>query len=106
MLNIFTSIESMAQLKRFVYAWTKIKYRWLAKVGEELQPPKFTNRRAWQSFMRGSFDPLPIKPESEAGKSRLQFTSYLGLSDPLFFNINNTRLGPNPPSHLTILSTA
>jgi len=95
-LDVFTGVDNVLQLKRFVYVWLKIKGRWLAKVGEELQPPEFANRRAWRTFMRGSFDPTPIKPESEAGKSRLRFTDYLGLSEPPKYDINNTRLNLNP----------
>jgi hypothetical protein len=50
--------------------------------------------------MQGSFDPQPIKPESEAGKSQLRFVDYLGLPEPPNFDITNTRLGLSPPRHL------
>ena len=99
-LDVFTNVDSALQLKRFIYVWLKVKDRWLLKVGEELQPPEFANRRAWRTFMRGSFDLAPIKPESEAGKSRLRFADYLGLSEPLKFDIDNTRFGLGPPGHL------
>ena len=99
-LDVFAGVENVLQLKRFVYVWLKVKARWLKKVSRELQPPEFANRRAWRTFMRGSFDPSPIKPESEAGKSRLQFADYLGLPEPLKFDINNTRIGLNATRHL------
>ena len=50
--------------------------------------------------MRGSFDPAPLKPESEAGRSRLRFTAYLGLPEPPRFDIKSTRLRGNPPDTL------
>lgn len=99
-LDIFTGVDNVLQLKRFVYAWVKIRSRWLQKVSEELQAPDFSTRRAWRTFMRGSFDPAPINPESEAGKSRLRFTAYLGLPEPPTHDINSTSLGSNPRSHL------
>jgi hypothetical protein len=99
-LDVFTGVENILQLKRFVYVWLKIKSRWLLKVSEELQPPEFATRRAWRTFMRGSFDPQPIKPDSEAGRSRLRFADYLGLPEPPKFNILNTRLGLGSPRHL------
>ena len=100
-MDIFTGVDSALQLKRFVYTWEKINDRWLRKVSEELQPPDFANRRAWRTFMRGSFDPAPINPESEAGKSRLRFTEYLGIPEPPTFDINHTSLGSKPPTHLS-----
>ena len=72
----------------------------MQKVSEEFQAPDFSTRRAWRTFMRGSFDPAPINPESEAGKSRLRFTAYLGLTEPPTYDINGTSLGLNPPNHL------
>jgi len=99
-LDIFTSVDNVTQLKRFVYTWVKIRSRWLRKVSEESQAPDFSTRRAWRTFMRGSFDPAPINPESEAGKSRLRFTAYLGLPEPPTYDINSTTFGSNPPSHL------
>jgi hypothetical protein len=95
-LDVFTGVDTVLQLKRFVYVWLKVRARWLLKVSEELQPPEFANRRAWRTFMRGSFDPAPINAQSEAGKSRLRFADYLGLSPPPKFDINNTRFGLNP----------
>jgi hypothetical protein len=95
-LDMFTGVDNVLQLKRFVYAWLKVKDRWLLRVSGELQPPEFANRRAWRTFMRGSFDLAPIKPESEAGKSRLRFADYLGLPATPRFNINSTRFGLNP----------
>lgn len=99
-LDIFTKVDSVLQLKRFVYTWVKIRNRWLQKVSEELQAPDFSTRRAWRTFMRGSFDPEPINPESEAGKSRLRFTAYMGLPEPPTHDIASTSLGSKPPSHL------
>lgn len=99
-LEVFTGVENVLQLKRFVYAWLKVKNRWLIKVSKELQPPEFANRGAWRTFMQESFDPSPIKPGSEAGKSRLRFADYLGLPEPVQFNINSTRVGRNPPQAL------
>lgn len=98
--DVFTGVDSVLQLKRFIYVWLKVRARWLVKVSAELQPPEFANRRAWRTFMRGSFDPAPIKPESEAGKSRLRFTDYLGLQEPPRFDIMNTRFGLDPPRPL------
>ncbi|KAF9642469.1 hypothetical protein BDM02DRAFT_3133072 [Thelephora ganbajun] len=95
-LDVFTGVDNVLQLKCFIYVWLKVKNRWLLRVSKELQPPEFANRRAWRTFMRGSFDPSPIRPESEAGKSRLHFTDYLGLSEPLTFDINSTKLGLAP----------
>lgn len=99
-LDVFTGAENVLQLKRLVYAWVKVKNRWLMKVSKELQPPEFANRRAWRVFMEGSFDPSPINPESEGGESRLRFAGYLGLPEPVQFNTNSTRVGPNPPQAL------
>jgi hypothetical protein len=99
-LDVFTGVENILQLKRFVYIWLKIKGRWLLKVSEELQPPEFATHRAWRTFMRGSFDPQPIKPESKAGRGRLQFADYLRLPEPPKFDIVNTRLGLGPSHHL------
>ena len=101
-LDVFTSVENVLQLKRFVYTWLKVKPKWLAKVSEELQPPEFATRRAWRTFMRGSFDPQPIKAESEAGRSRLRFTDYLGLPEAPKFDIASTRLGLAPPRALDL----
>lgn len=94
--DVFTGVDSVLQLKRFVYTWLKVRDRWLVKVSAELRPPEFANRRAWRTFMRGSFDPAPIKPESEAGKSRLRFADYLGLPEPPKFDIESTNFGLNP----------
>jgi len=99
-LDIFTGVDNVLQLKRFVYAWVKIRSRWLQRVGEEFQAPDFSTRRAWRTFMRGSFDPAPINPESEAGKSRLRFTAYLGLPEPPTYDISSTSLGSDPQRHL------
>ena len=99
-LDVFTSVENVLQLKRFVYTWARIRPRWLLKVGEELQPPDFSTRRAWRTFMRGSFDPTPAKPESEAGKSRLRFSAYLALPEPPSFDISKTSLGLGAPGPL------
>lgn len=99
-LDIFTGVDSVLQLKRFVYTWEMIKTAWFRKVSEELQPPGFSTRRAWRTFMRGSFDPAPINPQSEAGKSRLRFAAYLGLPEPPKFDINSTRLQDNVPDAL------
>ena len=99
-LDVFTGVDSVLQLKRFVYVWLKVKSRWLRRVSKELQPPEFANRRAWRTFMRGTFDTSTIKPESEAGRSRLRFADYLGLLEPLKFDINSTRIGSNPARHL------
>ena len=95
-LDVFTGVDSVLQLKRFIYVWLKVKDKWLVRASKELQPPEFSTRRAWRTFMRGSFDPAPIKPDSEAGKSRLRFADYLGLSEPLKFDVDRTRLGPGP----------
>lgn len=99
-LDVFTNVENALQLKRFVYVWLKVQDKWLSKVSEELQPPEFAGRRVWRTFMRGSFDPAPIKPDSEAGRSRLRFADYLGLSEPLKFNIKSTRFNLDPPRPL------
>ena len=50
--------------------------------------------------MRGSFDPQPIKPDSEAGRSRLRFADYLELPEPPTFDIMNTSLYRGAPHHL------
>jgi len=111
-LDIFTGVDNVLQLKRFVYTWTKIKMTWFRRVGEELRPPDFSTRRAWRTFMRGSFDPAPINAESEAGKNRLRFTAYLGLPEPPRFDINSTRLEANAPDildktvHTHVIQTA
>ena len=50
--------------------------------------------------MRGSFDPAPLNPDSEAGRSRLLLSAYLGFPDPPKFDINHTSLGPHPQATL------
>ena len=103
-LDVFASVENVLQLKQFVYMWVRIRPRWLLKVGEELQPPDFSTRRAWWMFMRGSFNPTPAKPESEAGKSQLCFSAYLALPEPPLFDISKTslRLGAPGPLDRTV----
>ena len=50
--------------------------------------------------MRRSFDLSPLRPESEARKSRLRFAGYLNLPEPPKFNIDQTFFNCNPPKPL------
>ena len=99
-LDVFTKVEDLLQLKRFVFVWRKVSAAWFRRVSEELQPPDFSTRRAWRTFMRGSFDLSPLRPESEAGKSRLRFAGYLDLPEPPKFNIDQTFFNCDPPKPL------
>jgi len=83
LIDVITGVASERKAKEFVAVWRIIRLPWLYHVFMEGRPPHFATRRAWKSFVAGTFSTSEIQPTNETSLARINFAEFLGLTKVL-----------------------
>jgi len=83
LIDVITGVASERKAKEFVAVWRIIRLPWLGHVFMEGRPPQFATRKAWKSFVAGTFSAGEIQPTNEISIARINFAEFLGLKKVL-----------------------
>jgi hypothetical protein len=76
---LITGVATIAIAKDFVAMWRLVRTYWLCEVLMNRKPPEFATRKAWKTFVAGSFTGTPTNLKSENSRVRVKFAEFLHL---------------------------
>lgn len=82
-IDLITGVTTEERAKEFVAVWRIVKANWLMSVFSVRRPPEFATRKAWKSFIAGSFSTSQFKPGTETSIARINFAEFTRLGKVL-----------------------